>query len=198
MHISKEHDNVFNTAKCQIRQPQIAFCGAVFTAQDMWLDPSKIQALQHIPTPNSHVKLQSFLGLINYPQPFISSLSSKTTFLHEQLTKWDWNQLMDAAFQHLKAWICQTQLNATLMYYDRSKPVIVQTDTSRYVLGATLIQSSHPIAFASKNLTDIKTYFMNIEHECLSMYFGLEKFHTYIYGRHVMVQNDHKLLEMIQ
>ena len=25
-----------------------------------------------------------------------------------------------------------------------------------------------------------------------------EKFHTYIYGRHITVQNDHKLLEMIQ
>ena len=30
------------------------------------------------------------------------------------------------------------------------------------------------------------------------MCFGLEKFHTYIYGRHVKVQNDHKPLEMIQ
>ena len=30
------------------------------------------------------------------------------------------------------------------------------------------------------------------------MCFGLEKFHIYIYGRHVTVQNDPKLLEMNQ
>ena len=30
------------------------------------------------------------------------------------------------------------------------------------------------------------------------MCFGLEKFHTYIYGRHVTVENDDKLLEMIK
>ena len=30
------------------------------------------------------------------------------------------------------------------------------------------------------------------------MCFSLEKFHTYIYGRHVIVKNDHKLLEMTQ
>ena len=30
------------------------------------------------------------------------------------------------------------------------------------------------------------------------MCFGLETFHTYVYGKHVTVQNDHKLLEVIQ
>ena len=59
------------------------------------------------------------------------------------------------------------------------------------------MQSSCPIAFASKTLTDIETCHVNIEWECLSVCFSLEKFQTYIYGRHVMVQNDHKKLEMI-
>ena len=60
-------------------------------------------------------------------------------FLHEQLAEWDWDPSTDAAFQHLKAWICQTLLNATLAYYARSKSVIVQTDASKYGFGATLI-----------------------------------------------------------
>ena len=186
--------HVFNSAKCQIRQPQITFYDAVFTAQGLQPDPAKIQDL---PTSKSKVKLQSFLGLINYLQPFIPSLSKKTTFLHEQLAEWDWNPLTDAAFQHLKAWICQILLNATLKYYDRSKSVIVQMDTSKCGLGATLIQSGCPIAFASKTLTDNETCYVNIEGKCLSVCFSLEKFHTYIYGRHVMVQYDHKPMEMI-
>ena len=77
------------------------------------------------------VKHQSFLGLINYLQPFIPGLSTKTMFLQGQLAKWDWNPSMDAAFQCLKAWICQNLLNTTLTYYDRSKPVIVQMDVSK-------------------------------------------------------------------
>ena len=72
-------------------------------------------------------------------------------------------------------------------------------DASKYdELGTILIQSNCPIPFASKMLTDIETHYVNIERECLSVCFSLEKFHTYIYGRHVMVENDHKQLEMIQ
>ena len=37
-----------------------------------------------------------------------------------------------------------------------------------------------------------------IEHECLSVCFGIEKFHTYVYGRHITVYNDQKPPEMIQ
>ena len=133
-----------------------------------------------LPTPDSQVKLQSFLGLINCLQPFIPSLSTKTTFLHEQLAKWDRKPLMDAAFQCLKAWVCQTLLNTTLMYYDRSKPIIVGMDASEYRLGTAIIQSRQPIAFISKTLTDVETCYANIERECLSVCFGLEKFHTYL------------------
>ena len=122
---------VFNSTKCWIRKPQIAFYGTVFTAQGMQLDHAKIQALQDLPTPDSQVKLRFFLGLINYLQLFMPGLSSKTMFLHGQLTKWDWNPSTDAAFQHIKAWICQTLLNTTLMYYNRSKPVIEQSDASK-------------------------------------------------------------------
>ena len=43
----------------------------------------------------------------------------------------------------------------------------------------------------------METRYANIERECLSVVFGLEKFHTYIYGRHITVFNDHKPLEMI-
>ena len=45
METAKEHGIVFNSTECCIRQPQIAFYGAVFTAQDMWPDPAKIQVL---------------------------------------------------------------------------------------------------------------------------------------------------------
>ena len=75
---------------------------------------------------------------------------------------------------------------------------MIQTEASEFRLGAALLQGGWPIAFASKTLTDIESHYVNIEREYLSVCFGLEKFHTYIYGRHILIENDHKPLEMIQ
>ena len=182
MESAKTHGIVFNSTKCHIRKPQIAFYGAVFTGQAMQLDPSKIQALQDPPAPDSQTKLQSFLGLINYLQPFIPGLSTKTAFLWEQLSQWDWNPSTDAAFQHLKAWICQTLLKVTLGYYDRSKPVVVQTDASQFGLGAALLQGGWPIAFASKTLTDIESCYANIERVSFGLLWSGEIPHLYLLG----------------
>ena len=81
-------------------------------------DPMKIQALKDLPIPKNHKQLQSFLGLINFLQPFLPDLASKTTFLREQISHWDWNPSTDATFQKLKQWTCKALLNTTLIYLD--------------------------------------------------------------------------------
>ena len=47
------------------------------------------------------------------------------------------------------------------------------TSASEYGLGTFLVQNSQPI-------TSIKICYANVEQECLSVFFGSEKFHTYI------------------
>ena len=89
-------------------------------------------------------------------------------------------------------------LRTTLAYYDCTQPLVLQTDASEYGLSVAPIQNNKPIAFASEMFIDIETRYTNVERESLSVCFGLEKFHPYIYGRHITVQNDHKPLEMIQ
>ena len=160
--------------------------GTIFSAKGMKPDPIKIQALQDLPTPQTH-----------YLQPFLPDIAAKTTFLREQVSKLDWTPSTDSTFQQLKQSICKTLLKTTLAYYNRSQPLSIQTDASEYGLGVALLQNNRPIAFASKTLTDMETRYANIECKCLSVVFGLEKFHTYIYGRHRTVFNDHNHLEMI-
>ena len=74
---------VFNSSKCAIYQSQISFHGAIFTAQGMRPDPAEVQALQDLPAPENPQKHQSFLGLINYLQPFLPGFATKTTFFRE-------------------------------------------------------------------------------------------------------------------
>ena len=85
----------------------------------------------------------------------LPDIAHKTTFLCKQANTWDWTPSTDASFYRLKQWICNTLLKTTLAYYDHTHPVQKQTVASKYGLGAALIQNNHPIAFASKTLTDI-------------------------------------------
>ena len=52
-----------------------------------------------------------------------------------------------------------------LKYYDPSKELNLQVDASDTGFGATLIQGGHPIAYASRALSDAETRYAQIEKE---------------------------------
>ena len=163
MNTAQEQGLVFNSSECAIRQSQIPFYGTIFMAQGMRPDPAKVQALQDRPAPQNSKLFQSFLGLINYLQPFLPGLASKTTFLREQVTDWDWNPSTNQSFHCLKSWICNTLLRTTIVSYDHTQPHILQTNASEYDLSTALLQNNRCIASASKTLTDVETRYANTE-----------------------------------
>ena len=54
-------------------------------------------------------------------------------------------------------------------------------DASLKDLAAVLLQDNNPFAFASKALTDVETRYVNLERELLTVVYGFEKFHTYLF-----------------
>ena len=55
----------------------------------------------------------------------------------------------------------------------------------------------YPIAYASRSLTEAEKNYSPIESECLSIFFGCERFKEYVYGRTFTIQNDHQPLKAI-
>ena len=49
----------------------------------------------------------------------------------------------------------------------------------------------------SSSLTDGETRYCNIERECITVQYGLDKFENYLLGRHILVETDHSKLEQI-
>lgn len=73
-----------------------------------------------------------------------------------------------------------------LAYYDANKELRLQVNTSKYGLGAVLMQDGHPIAYASKTLTPTEVNYAQFEKELFAVLFGCKRFHTYI-----IWQKDH-------
>ena len=81
--------------------------------------------------------------------------------------------------------------------YDVYQDITMQVDVCNSGLGAVLSQDGHPIAFASKALNEAQVKYATFEKELLAVCFGCNRFHDYIFGKHVTVQTDHKPLVSI-
>ena len=140
--------------------------------------------------------------MINYYQKFLPNLSSVLAPLHELLckeTRWHWGKEQMQAFQKSKDFLKSSRL---LVHYDSQKKLTLACDASQYGLGAVLSHrmddgSEHPIAYASRTLSNAERNYSNLEREALSLVFGVKKFYQYIYGRHFSLVTDHKPLESL-
>jgi hypothetical protein len=60
-----------------------------------------------------------------------------------------------------------------LEVHDPTVPPVIQCDASMNGLGACLLQNNHPVAYASRSLTQPETHYAQIEKEMLAIMFGM-------------------------
>ena len=70
----------------------------------------------------------------------------------------------------------------------QSDPIMRNTSTSE------IPDNLRPISYASKNLSDTESNYLNIERELLGVVFAVLHFKHFTYGRPVMIISDHKPL----
>ena len=128
-----------------------------------------------------------------HPQPFSDCAPLRA--LLEKDTEWQWHPENLQSFSMLKHLASSAPV---LAYFNPNQPVKLSVDASSKGLGAVLLHNDHPIAYASRALTDTQQQYAQLEKEMLAVVFGCTKFHDYIYGMpNVEVESDHKPLEAI-
>ena len=194
---AKANGLAFNSTKCRIKEPSITFFGRIYSADGIQPDPNKVSDLKAMPTPQTTAELHTFLSFANYLAAHMPKFAEKTAILYDLLQKdvpFQWHDDHQAVFGALKASISDDSL---LSYYDTQKTVTLEVDASGKGLGACLTQDGKPVAFASKRLSPAEQHYSNIERETLALVFGVTRFHTYLFGRHFIIESDHRPLEMI-
>ena len=186
-------------AKCQFMTTEVVYLGHVITEQGIAATPMKVSAIVDAPQPRNVTELRSFLGMLNYYAKFIPDLATLIHPLNELLQShrpFKWTSECDNAFNAAKA---ELLAETVLTHYDVTKPLRLACDASQYGIGAVLSHimengEERPVAFASRTLTASEKNYSQLQKEALSLVYGVQKFHKYIYGRHFTLITDHKPL----
>ena len=160
-------------------------------------DPAKIEDIQNMPSPVSKDDLQRFLGMMNYLSQYIPNFASKAHTLRSLLkseSTWTWDKDHQKCYEDLKKEISN---DVCLRYYDAKKSLILEVDASQKGIGVALMQDNRPVAYGSKTLTECQSRYSNIGREMLATVYGIQRYHSYLYGKSFTVISDHKPLMTI-
>ena len=185
--------------KCSFFGQSINYLGLIIDKNGRRPDPSKTKAITEMPRPTDVSTLRSYLGMINHYQQFVRNMRFIRKPLDDLLkkdTEFKWDQNCEKAFEKFKEILTS---NLLLTHYDPKMEIIVSADASESGIGG-VISHKFPdgtikaIAHASSTLTPAEQNYSQIEKEGLALIFAVQKFHKMIYGRHFVLQTDHKPL----
>ncbi len=186
-----------NSDKMRLRSDNITFMGHCVTKHGLSIDPTKVSAINDLPSPTNIEELRRFTGMVNFVSRYIPNLSDVLVPLNNLLRKdviWNWANCQEQAFNKIKRLLVKSPV---LAIYDPSKELILENDASNYGLGSALWQQGRPIGYVSRTLSPAEKNYAQIEKELLAVLFGLEKFHHYTFGRCTHIITDHKPLVSI-
>lgn len=189
---AREKGIKFNKEKFQFQKSEVKYIGHIFDKNGMRIDQEKIRAINDLKPPKSKKDLQKLLGLVNYVRKFIPNLGEISSSLSSLLKKdifFQWTEIHDKDLQTIKN---EINKNTTLKNFDPNKEIIIHTDASQNGIGCCLMQEGRPVAYGSRGLSDTEKRYAIIEKEMLAIWYAVEKFHNFVYGRPIKIITDHK------
>ena len=138
----KELDLHLKLEKCQFTSWEVEYLGMIVKLGQLAMDPVKLNGIASWPTPTKIKEVQFFLGSANFYCRFIPDYATIACPLLDLIKKdhhWDWTTETQASFDNLK----QLFLSKLILQLPNfTKPFTVTTDTSKYALGAILLQTN--------------------------------------------------------
>ena len=191
-----------NPQKCKFLANTVQYCGHTISKEGIHTMPSKVDAIQNAPAPETVSQVRSFVGLVTYYQRFIPDMATMLNPLTSLLQKdrqFQWTPERAAAFHQVKTVLASSKV---LAHYDANLPIRVACDASPYGLGAVLSHiypngEERPIAFTSRKLTSAEQGYSQIDKEALGIVWAIKKFNHYLCARQFELLTDHQPLVSI-
>lgn len=181
----REAQLVARLSKCYFGRREIEFLGHIVNGCEdekgsvIKMDPAKIKSIVEWPEPKNSTEVLQFKGLIGFYRRFIKDFSKIAAPL-SVLTgdvQFVWGERERLSFQQLKEAVTSAPV---LVPPDFSKPFTVETDASKFAIGAVLSQEGRVIAFESRKLNLAECKYEVHDKELLAVYDALLKWRHYL------------------
>ncbi|VVA35047.1 PREDICTED: retrotransposon, partial [Prunus dulcis] len=160
---------------------RVVFLGHVISAEGIYVDPQKVEAIVNWVQPTSVTEIQSFLGLAGYYRRFVEGLSSiaaPLTLLTRKDVAFERTKECIQSFQELKKRLTTAPV---LALPDNSGNFVIYIDASLQGLGCVMMQH------------DRQNYHVH-DLELAAVVFALKIWQHYLYGETSQIFTDHKSL----
>ena len=131
-----ERHILLNDDKREVFLKEITFHGHRITCDGVKLDDKKLRAILDMEAPENVSAVKRFCGVVQYMAKFLPDLSSMLEPIRALTRKsvaWNWSTECNEAFNAIKQKLVTAPV---LTYFNASKPVTVQVDSSQFGLGA--------------------------------------------------------------
>ena len=147
LQILRENQLYAKFSKCQFWLNSVAFLGHVISAEGVYVDPQKIEAIVNWKPPTNVTEIRSFLGLAGYYRKFVDGFSKLATPLNKLTKKGEkfvWTEACQQSFDELKRKLTSAPVLSLSLEQDG---YTVYCDASKQGLGCVLMQHENVIAY---------------------------------------------------
>ena len=200
----REHQLLAKGSKCELFRTEMEFLGFLVGRDGVRPVPSKVDALQAVPAPETVSHVRSFLGMANFFRnhlPGFAEISAPLTNLLKGTKngrqRVAWSVSCEESFTLLKEMLTSAPL---LRHFDPTLRTAVHVDASQNAVGAVLLQwepgeaDPRPVCFLSRKLQGAQFHYDARNAEALAAQLALTEWRHYLYGVRFELHSDHASL----
>jgi hypothetical protein len=181
----RENQLYAKLSKCEFWLKEVLFLGHIISEGGIYVGPSKVESVLSWNTPQNVSDIQNFLGSAGDYRRFIEGFSKIAKPMIELLEKGEtfkWTPRHESSFQELKKRLTTAPV---LTMPDMERPFSIYCDASSQDLGCVLMQDSHVVAYASRQLRKHKERYPTHDFGLTAVVHALKIWRHYIIGKKV-------------
>jgi hypothetical protein len=177
---------------------EIIYLGFVISANELRMDPDKVEVIKNWPSPKNIFEVRSFHGLASFYRKFLRNFSGISVEMMDTVKKrhkyFHWNEEAKKRFNLLKRNITE---QLVLVLSDFQKTFQVKCNASGFAIGAVMSQEDRPIVYFCKKLNEVKVKYSTYDKEFYSIIQALKKWRHYLIPKEFVFYSENHALQFV-